>query len=91
MIEGLRQRGAQFTERIAVSTRFQGTFTLAVIILVPIYIFAGWLPLVTPLAIVTLLTWVDGRIANWVATRIAKHQAEDADVNEVKELIEEKL
>jgi hypothetical protein len=87
----LRQFASNAVERIAVSTRFQGIFTLAVIILVPVYIFAGWLPLVTPLAIVTLLTWVDGRVANWVATRIAKHQAEDADVQEVKDLIERKL
>jgi hypothetical protein len=43
------------------------------------------------LAIVTLLTWVDGRTSNWVSTRVARHQAEDADVAEVKEIIEEKL
>jgi MFS superfamily sulfate permease-like transporter len=91
VIDWLRRCGTALVERLAVSTRFQGLFTIAVIVLVPIYIFAGWLTSIPALAIVTLLTWVDGRTSNWVSTRVARHQAEDADVAEVKEIIEEKL
>ena len=88
---GARDRFSAAVDCIAVSTRFQGLFTVAVIILVPVYIVSGWLTSIPALAIVTLLTWVDGRTANWVSTRVARHQAEDADVSEVKGLIEEKL
>lgn len=79
----LRHHWSAFVERIALSTVFQGWFTVAVIILVPVYIFSGWLTSIPALAIVTLLTWVDGRSNNWVATRVARHQAEDADVQDV--------
>jgi hypothetical protein len=91
LIDTLRQRTDQFAAWYSTSTRFQGIFTIAVVILIPTYIIVGWLNSVSALAIVSLSTWLDGRTNNWATTRVAKHQAEDADVAEVKELIEQKL
>jgi ABC-type protease/lipase transport system fused ATPase/permease subunit len=91
MFGRLRTCFTAVVERVAVSTRGQGALTLAVIALVPVYIFAGWLTSIPALAIVTLATWVDGRVNSWIGARIARKQQEDADVSEVKELIENKL
>jgi hypothetical protein len=78
-------------ERSAVSTRFQGALTVLVIALFPVYVALGWLTSIPALAVVTLLTWIDGRWNAWVGTRIARKQDDDADVEEVKEILEDKL
>lgn len=90
--DGAAPRGGSvasgLAEKASIATRAQGVATIAVIVLVPVYIFAGWLTSIPALAIVTLLTWVDGRINSWIGTRIARKQHEDADVKDVLDKIE---
>jgi hypothetical protein len=83
----VRSASTTFAEKASIATRTQGAFTIAVIILVPVYVLVGWLESIPALAIVTLLTWVDGRVNSWIGARIARKQHEDADVKEVLEAV----
>ena len=87
----MRERLLQLVECLGISTRMQGVLTLIVIVLIPVYVLAGWLDSIAALAIVTLLTWLDGRWNAWIGSRVARKQVEDADVQEVKDLIEERV
>jgi hypothetical protein len=76
-----------FAEKASLATRTQGALTIAVIALFPVYVLLGWLTSIPALAVVTLLTWIDGRINSWIGARIARKQHEDADVKEVLDAV----
>jgi hypothetical protein len=68
-----------------------GWLTVFWIIMIPISIFTGWISSITYVSALSLWALVSGHWAAWQAARVEVRQDEDADVQEVKDLIERKL
>lgn len=71
--------------------RLNGWFTIAAIILVPLSIFTGWIDSLRFVAALSVWALVSGHLSAWQAARVEVHQDQDADVQEVKDLLERKL
>lgn len=71
--------------------RFNGWATVFWIIMIPISIATGWIALVTFLGAISLWALVAGHLGAWQSARVECKQQEDADVQEVLDVVKEKL
>ena len=71
--------------------KVNGWLTVFWLIMIPVCVVTGWISSVTFIAAISLWALVSGHWSAWQAARVEVRQDEDADVSEVKALIEEKL
>jgi hypothetical protein len=75
----------------ALMRRVNGWLTVFWIVMIPVSLITGWISSVTYVAGLSLWALVSGHWSAWQAARVEVRQEEDADVSEVKELVENKL
>ena len=71
--------------------RVNGYLTLFWLVMIPISLITGWISSVTYVAALSLWALVSGHWSAWQAARVEVRQEEDANVSEVKDLIEDKM
>jgi hypothetical protein len=71
--------------------KVNGWLTLFWIAMIPVSMVTGWISSVTYVAALSLWALVSGHWSAWQAARVEVRQEEDANVSEVKDLIERKL
>ena len=71
--------------------QLNGWLTIFWSVMIPVSIVTGWIGSVTYVAALSLWALVSGHWAAWQAARVEVHQDQDADVQEVKDLLERKL
>jgi hypothetical protein len=71
--------------------RVNGWLTVFWLLMIPVCVVTGWINSVTFIAAISLWALVSGHWSAWQAARVEVRQDQDADVAEVKALIEEKL
>jgi hypothetical protein len=71
--------------------RVNGWLTIFWLFMIPVSIITGWISSVVYVSALSLWALVSGHWSAWQAARVEVRQEEDADVQEVKDLIERKL
>lgn len=64
-----------------------GWLTLFWIAMIPISIWTGWVKSITYVSALSLWALVSGHWSTWQASRVEVHQQEDADVQEVLDVV----
>jgi len=71
--------------------RVNGWLTILWIVMIPVSIVTGWITSVTYVAALSLWALVSGHWSAWEAARVECRQDDDADVQDVIDLLNERL
>jgi len=71
--------------------RVNGWLTIFWIVMIPVSIVTGWITSVTYVAALSLWALVSGHWSAWEAARVECRQEDDADVQDVIDLLNERL
>lgn len=70
--------------------RLNGWLTVFWIVMIPISLVTGWVKSVSYVSALSLWALVSGHWSTYQAARVEVHQKEDADVQQVVDILEEK-
>jgi hypothetical protein len=92
MVEALvkpMRRLARWLGSPVVMRHLNGWATVFWVLMIPVSLELHWLSSVTYVAALSIWALVSGHLATWQSARIAAHQADDANVQEVLDIVSE--